>query len=69
MLGWGEPKFDSIRNTVPISEHFAEPNPVRPAQPSSPTPNQFAQPNPERTPDGADQKITSERSIRGGFFR
>jgi len=32
VLGWGEPKFDSIRNTVPISEHFAEPNPVRPAQ-------------------------------------
>lgn len=35
----------------------------------SPTPTQFAQPKPERTPDGADQKITSERSIRGGFFR
>lgn len=32
MLGWGEPKFDSIRNTVPISEHFAHSNPVRPAQ-------------------------------------
>lgn len=32
MLGWGEPKFDSIRNTVPILEHFAHSNPVRPAQ-------------------------------------
>ena len=63
MLGWGEPKFDSIRNTVPISEHFAEPNPVRPIQTSSPSPTQRG------PPDGADQKITSERSIRGGIFR
>ena len=44
MLGWGEPKFDSIRNTVPISEHFAEPNPVRPAQTSSPSPTQRGPP-------------------------
>ncbi len=44
MLGWGEPKFDSIRNTVPISEHFAEPNPVRPPQTSSPSPTQRGPP-------------------------
>ena len=51
------------RSISPSPTQFAQPNPVRPPQTSSPSPTQRG------PPDGADQKITSERSIRGGFFR
>ena len=45
------------RSISPSPTQFAQSKPVRPAQPN------------EDPPDGADQKITSKRSIRGGIFR